>query len=160
VAILLRPTKSLGLFLQQVGRSLRPSPGKDHAIILDHANNCREHGLPDDERMWSLQGREKKDRKAPSSVRICPKCFAASRRGSSSCSQCQHIFAVESREVEQRDGDLSEVNVEAYRATQKHEQGSARTLESLIALGKKRGYKNPFWWAQNVIKHRTEKMVR
>lgn len=160
VAILLRPTKSLGLYLQQVGRSLRPSPGKDHAIILDHANNCREHGLPDDDRMWTLQGRDKKERKAPSGVRICPKCFGASRRGPTKCALCGHIFAVESREVEQRDGELSEVDTAAVRWKQHIEQGQTRTLEGLIALGKKRGYKNPYWWAQNVIKHRAEKMVR
>ena len=38
--ILLRPTKSLSLYMQQVGRALRTSPGKKEAIILDHAGNC------------------------------------------------------------------------------------------------------------------------
>jgi superfamily II DNA or RNA helicase len=37
--ILARPTKSLGLWLQMVGRTLRPSPGKDHAIIIDLGGN-------------------------------------------------------------------------------------------------------------------------
>lgn len=54
-AILLRPTKSLGLYLQQIGRALRPYPGKENAIILDHSGNCLRHGLPDEEREWSLR---------------------------------------------------------------------------------------------------------
>ncbi|MFN4244505.1 MAG: DEAD/DEAH box helicase, partial [Tepidisphaerales bacterium] len=56
-AILLRPTQSLGLYLQQVGRALRTAPGKEAAIILDHVGNSQRHGLPDDPREWSLLGR-------------------------------------------------------------------------------------------------------
>ena len=56
-AILLRPTWSLALYLQQVGRALRTAPGKDRAIILDHVGNHLRHGLPDDPRDWSLLGR-------------------------------------------------------------------------------------------------------
>jgi DNA repair protein RadD len=37
-AILLRPTKSLSLYLQQVGRALRLFDGKSEAVILDHAS--------------------------------------------------------------------------------------------------------------------------
>jgi superfamily II DNA or RNA helicase len=58
-AILLRPTKSLALHLQQIGRALRPAPGKTRAIILDHAGNTLKHGLPDLEHPWSLDGRPK-----------------------------------------------------------------------------------------------------
>ena len=38
--LLLRPTKSLGLYLQMCGRALRVAPGKERAVILDHAGNC------------------------------------------------------------------------------------------------------------------------
>ena len=54
--IMLRPTQSLSMYLQQVGRALRTSPGKDDALILDHAGNALRHGLPDDDREWSLAG--------------------------------------------------------------------------------------------------------
>ena len=76
-AILLRPTKSLSLHLQQVGRALRPCEGKSEAIILDHAGNSLTHGLPDDEREWSLDDREKRSRAAPTEVpvRQCSECF-------------------------------------------------------------------------------------
>jgi superfamily II DNA or RNA helicase len=59
-AILLRPTKSLALYLQQVGRTLRPSPNKERALILDHAGNVFRHGLPDHARDWSLADRHAK----------------------------------------------------------------------------------------------------
>ena len=56
--ILARPTASLSRFLQMVGRSLRPSPDKPHASIIDLAGNWTRHGLPDDDRVWSLDGVE------------------------------------------------------------------------------------------------------
>ena len=57
--ILLRPTKSLVLHLQQVGRGMRPAPEKDALIVLDHVANTIEHGLPDMPRRWTLAGVEK-----------------------------------------------------------------------------------------------------
>jgi superfamily II DNA or RNA helicase len=56
--ILLRPTKSLTLYLQQVGRGMRPAAGKDALVVLDHAGNVITHGLPDRDRAWSLSGVE------------------------------------------------------------------------------------------------------
>lgn len=49
-----RPTQSLALHLQMLGRALRPTDGKSHAIILDHTGNWWTHGLPDEDREWSL----------------------------------------------------------------------------------------------------------
>ena len=46
--ILARPTKSMGLFRQMVGRVLRPAPGKIDAIVLDHSGAVFRHGLPED----------------------------------------------------------------------------------------------------------------
>ncbi|WP_019498372.1 DEAD/DEAH box helicase [Pseudanabaena sp. PCC 6802] len=51
-----RPTKSLALWLQMVGRVLRPSHDKEYATILDHTNNWGIHGLPDANRTWTLEG--------------------------------------------------------------------------------------------------------
>jgi superfamily II DNA or RNA helicase len=78
-AILLRPTASLGLYLQQVGRVLRPAPGKETAIILDHVGNVIEHGFPDDIRQWSLKHGARPATGEPQApaVRTCPQCFAA-----------------------------------------------------------------------------------
>jgi superfamily II DNA or RNA helicase len=60
--ILARPTASLGRYLQMVGRALRPAPNKEHARIIDLAGNWSRHGLPCDEREWSLDGVKTKPR--------------------------------------------------------------------------------------------------
>lgn len=76
-AILLRRTKSLGLFLQQVGRPLRPYPGKPEAIILDHCGCYYEHGHVLALRDWSLMAKKRNKRdggvKLPE-VTACPGC--------------------------------------------------------------------------------------
>lgn len=89
-AILLRPTKSLGLFLQQVGRALRPKEGGGHAVILDHAGNIERHGMPCQPRDWSLSGRKKSKRAAP--VKTCPECYAIMASSVRQCEQCGHEF--------------------------------------------------------------------
>jgi DNA repair protein RadD len=75
-AILLRPTQSLALCRQQVGRTSRPSPGKKRAIILDHAGNCFRHGLPDTPRTWTL-GATKSKTKERHDLRRCEACGVA-----------------------------------------------------------------------------------
>lgn len=53
--IMARPTASLTLYLQSVGRGMRTSPGKESLLILDHAGNIERHGEPDEKRAWSLE---------------------------------------------------------------------------------------------------------
>lgn len=69
-----RPTKSLPLWLQMVGRALRPAPGKEYAIIIDHTQNWFYHGLPDEEREWSLEPVSLESLKW---ALQCPECFHA-----------------------------------------------------------------------------------
>jgi DNA repair protein RadD len=83
--LLLRPTKSLALHLQQIGRALRPLRGK-RAVILDHAGNVFRHGMPDFEHAWSLAGRPKKKGKAL--VRRCPECGALIAITAKWCPEC------------------------------------------------------------------------
>jgi DNA repair protein RadD len=141
---LLRPTASLGLYLQQVGRALRPAPGKT-ALIVDHVGNYTRHGLPDDPRVWSLDGAAK----APAQtikVKTCPRCYAVERVWASRCSQCGAplVALAQPREVEQVEGELAEVDINALRKARGREEGQCRTLEELQALGRARGYK-PGW---------------
>ncbi|OGT55501.1 MAG: hypothetical protein A3E01_09340 [Gammaproteobacteria bacterium RIFCSPHIGHO2_12_FULL_63_22] len=149
-AILLRPTKSLSLHLQQVGRALRPAPGKDAAIILDHAGNSLIHGLPDDEREWSLDDREKRKagERGEVTIKSCPECFAV-HRPSPSCPHCGYVYVAASREVEVVDGTLEEVDPAVLRAARKQEERAAQTIDDLIRIGQERGYKNPAGWARN-----------
>lgn len=160
VAILLRPTKSLALYLQQVGRALRPSPGKTHAIILDHAGNCAQHGLPDEDREWSLEGRKKGNKAAPSSIKICPSCYAAVSAHKPRCTECGFTFGGIVREVVHKKGELEEVNKEAMRRMRMREQAKCQTLDELIAEGKKRGYQRPHGWAQMVWNARKVKQLQ
>lgn len=160
-AILLRPTQSLGLYLQQVGRSLRPAPGKTAALILDHVGNYERFGLPDDDRAWSLDGRSARDNKkeAGVSIKVCPKCFAAQIVGRPSCKFCGFVFAVQPREVEEKEGELSEVNIALLRQKRAREQGTAESLEELTAIGVHRGYRFPRRWAHHVFQARQAKKL-
>jgi DNA repair protein RadD len=96
--ILLRPTQSLALFRQQVGRCLRPKPGGAEAVVLDHVGNVLSHGLPTAPHMWSLDSARRTEadrRKAASKVRRCKACgtvYAAGLRGAD-CGTDGCIFA-------------------------------------------------------------------
>lgn len=145
-AILLRPTQSEALYLQQVGRVLRPAPGKAHAVILDHVGNVHRHGWPDDPREHSLEDRPRRaragDGQPAPSVRTCPSCFAAFRP-QLLCPVCGTYCAPPPREVRQVAGELQELTPE-QRQTRRRQVGRARTLQELLAVAKERGY-SPGW---------------
>jgi superfamily II DNA or RNA helicase len=154
VAILLRPTKSLGLFLQQCGRAIRPHPDKERTIILDHAGNTARHGFIDDERDWSLDdgfvaNRGKNGEKVVS-VRTCTACFAV-HKPTPTCPMCGHVYPVMARAVKHVDGELV--------ITSRDDDPDISTQEGLLqkqhrvltSVARKRGYKNPTQWAFNVI---------
>jgi DNA repair protein RadD len=110
-AVLARPTLSLALHIQQAGRILRPHGGED-AVILDHAGNCAKHGLPQEDREYSLEPRRKRtDVKAPS-TKTCP-CFAVLPTSTKTCPRCGHSFEGDAsqrgREIREVDGELVEV---------------------------------------------------
>jgi superfamily II DNA or RNA helicase len=163
VGISLRPTASVGLWLQQVGRCIRTAVGKENAVILDHAGNTHRHGLPTDAREWSLTGAgEKKKRSAQeavASVRTCKSCFACSPVTSPVCRECGEAFPVKARKLEKREGDLEEIKGQ-IRQKAAEERRRASSLDGLIALGKMRGYKNPRAWAEHVMRGRQHKRMR
>jgi DNA repair protein RadD len=151
-AILLRPTQSLGLCLQQVGRVLRPAEGKTAALILDHVGNVHRHGFPDDHREWSLDNSRRRTGKggppAPA-VRTCPQCFAAFKPAPV-CPCCGAECAPEPRRaLKEVAGDLQELKREGIRQ-RTAERKKARTLTDLIQVGIARGMKNPAGWARHV----------
>lgn len=154
--ILLRPTKSLSLYLQQVGRALRPFEGKTEAIILDHAGNSLTHGLPDDLREWTLDDREKRKRADPTEVpvRQCSECFFV-YRPAPKCPQCGFAPEVKVREIEQVEGTLEEVKRVEQRA-RRLEERDCKTLADWQALAAQRGYK-PGWamirWQKRQQRH-------
>lgn len=159
-AILLRPTQSTGLYIQQVGRALRPAPGKDRAIILDHVGNVLRHGMPDEDRDWSLDGIERRNKSANDNdmpVKQCSKCYAVFTPAPA-CPQCGHVEEVKARKIEVSDGVLTEITAEqaeAMRIERKREIGQARTMEALEEVAKRRGYKPG--WARFIMKSRQSK---
>jgi DNA repair protein RadD len=152
-AILLRPTKSLGLHLQQIGRVLRPAEGKTHATILDHVGNLSRHGFAEDVRDWSLDGRRKRKGKgnaeAEVQMRQCLECYCC-HAPAPVCPSCGYEYPRKEREIEQVDGELVELDPKEIARQRKREQGSAQTLEDLIALGRSRGYNRPELWARHI----------
>ena len=89
--VLTRPTMSLGLYLQMVGRGLRPKSDGGDCLILDLAGNAEIHGLPDENRQWSLYPRgNETDGDAP--VVRCEKCDGVSPAASHFCNYCQAPF--------------------------------------------------------------------
>jgi superfamily II DNA or RNA helicase len=153
--IWLRPTQSLTAWLQGNGRGLRIARGKRDLLVLDHVGNCQRLGHPLEVHQWSLEGRVKRSREAALSVKVCPQCFAAMPSARQTCPDCGHEFKPERRELQHVDGEL--VEVQQQRREAKREQGRAQTVEDLIALGKRRGMKNPRAWARHVIAARQSK---
>ena len=154
--ILLAPTKSLTKYLQSVGRGLRTHPGKDDLIVLDHVGNVTRHGLPTDDREWSLDASVTKRGAADRSevpVKTCQKCFATVASAATHC-RCGFEFPVVAREIETVEGELTEIDVEALRQARKKEQGRAQTEADLVAVGRARGMKRPELWARHVLRAR------
>jgi superfamily II DNA or RNA helicase len=106
-AILARPTKSTGLYLQQAGRILRPWQGQ-RAIILDHAGCARDHGLPQFDREFSLEPKPKRRRGEAIEVpiRICDGCQAVLPARVRVCPECGFFFTQPRPVPTEADGEL------------------------------------------------------
>lgn len=159
-AVLLRPTQSTGLYLQQVGRSLRPYPGKDATIILDHAGNYMRHGLPDQDRLWTLEGaRRGRGKSDAPAIRTCPECFAA-HAPAPVCPRCGHVYAVQSRVPDQVEGVLERVNGAGVQLEMpiSLQIKRATSREALERLALERGYRPG--WVEHVLRSREAKRVR
>ena len=90
------------------------------------------------------------------SIRQCPKCFYV-HVPSPRCPLCGHLYEIKERVPEQVEGELQEVNKELLKKQRRREQGTAQSLEDLIAVGKSRGYKNAFGWANYIYNARQTK---
>lgn len=165
--ISLRPTQSTGLHLQQIGRCLRPSPGKSKAIWLDHVGNCAQiingemtvvHGFPDDDREWSLEGlvKAKRETEKVERITLCQSCYLAFKPTLSECPHCGAPRKIKPRpEIKVSAGELVKLDKTTKLAAQKKrnaETGKARTLEELEALAEARGYKKG--WAKHIFESR------
>lgn len=157
--ILLRPTKSVSLYIQQSMRCLRPADGK-RAVIYDLVGNCFRHGLPTEPRVWSLDGKTPcRNESAEPDVlcRQCKTCLKVYSGVSRICPYCGAEQPKTRREIEQDEKAELERIEKIERIEKRREQGRANTLEQLVQLGRARGYKNPLFWARCVLNNRNKK---
>lgn len=137
--VVCRPTQSMALHRQMIGRGLRVHPGKTDLLLLDHAGNTGRHGYPDEPVEWSLAGQVRRPSKAQP-VRTCPKCFCC-HAPAPTCPECGHVYEVVKREIVERPGEL----VEAQRSEWASKQTPAARVEWLrrqARLAKWKGYKS------------------
>ena len=90
--VITRPTKSLTLYLQMVGRGLRPKEDSGNCLILDLAANSEIHGLPADDREWSLVPREVQEGEGEAVTIWCDRCKTVSPAASHNCQNCGAPF--------------------------------------------------------------------
>ena len=165
--IMARPTASLALYLQFSMRCLNPRPGKT-AIIIDHANNFKQFGYPDDDRDWKQaikSGKQKSKTllKDPGlSIVTCDYCFAvvkASEVKDGKCPICGKPIKVhEAKPIS--DVDLVEatkarkqlvkkiLHDTVYQNVINKKVGELRTMAELQAYAKIHGYKPGWAWYQ------------
>ena len=163
VALLLRPTCSLPLFIQQSCRVLTPVEGKK-AVIIDYVNNVQRHGMPTETHNWSLSHSLPKRKEFLSdgslSIRQCENCFRCFKTAPV-CPFCGKEYKVKGRELKSiRDVELKRIEAvrreeeEQQRKEARREQGRCKSYQELLELAKKRGYKNPSGWAYFIMKGR------
>jgi superfamily II DNA or RNA helicase len=165
-AILLRPTKSTGLYIQQCGRALRVFPGKKNTYILDHVGNAHRFGLIDDPRTWTLDADpRRKNNQGEIAVRLrsCPKCYTVFSIYKMVCPQCGTATIKQERQIDEVEGTLEQIDRENFqkemaRRDAMKERASANTYEALERLARQRGYKPG--WAQHVWNARLESQRR
>lgn len=151
-AILLRPTQSLTLYIQQAMRCMRYRPDK-RAVIIDHVGNYARHGLPDDDREWTLDKKPKrkkgeKSQPVENAVTQCPECFLTfhtrdeSGEVVKSCPYCGAELPVKERkEIKQEEAVLEKI--EGFRIDYS-DPDSCKSYKELLLYARKHGYK-PGW---------------
>ncbi len=90
--VITRPTKSLTLYLQMVGRGLRPKESNGNCLILDLAANAEFLGLPEDDREWSLEPRAVQEDIGDAVTVWCDRCKSVSPAASHACLNCGAPF--------------------------------------------------------------------
>ena len=161
--MLLRPTESVALGVQQMMRCMRYLPGKT-AKIIDFVGNYTRIGLPDDDRKWSLgepmKRKQRLDENGDFYIRTCPECYMTFKTAPV-CPFCGHTYPLHPREIQEKTHiklqritaeEMARVEQEKKRA--RAEQGRAESFEDLVKIAKQRGYKNPAFWAAQVMRGR------
>ena len=148
--ILARPTKSLIRYLQMAGRVLRPYPGKDKAIILDHSGVVRRLGFPWDYFGQSLDdGKPKKSGSEPKEKteplpKVCPHCNYMKPPRTPICPSCG-FEATRPCDIEVAEGNLVPLTKASKGIKGLEEVGRTQVYHQLLWIARERGYKEA--WA-------------
>ena len=165
VALLLRPTMSLPLFIQQACRVLTPVEGKK-SVIIDFVNNVQKHGMPTETHNWSLsqtvEKRKEFNEDGTLSIRQCENCFKCFKTAPK-CPFCGYEYTVKGRELKAvKDVELKKIEViqkeeqEQKKKAARMEVGQCRTIAELQKIAKERGYAPGWVWQMARIKHITK----
>lgn len=156
--LLLRPTQSETLYIQQACRCLTPRDGK-RAVIIDFVGNCYTHGMPTEKRVYTLQPSKIRNpsREPEVLMRECKKCFRVYAGTDPVCPYCGFDNGKTRRQIEQDEKAELERVTEINRKRARMEVGMAHTLEELVDIGRKRGYRNPTYWAKAIMMARKNK---
>ena len=151
-AILARPTLSLSMHIQQIGRVLRPYPGKESALILDHAGNALRHGIVETFSPPELSKITKhSDRKTKSTIAEtfpCSECRALMSPGQRVCGECGHEIARQNT-VDFIDGQLVEGDAPAVGMS---DDRALQLYQELRGYGQSQGYKDG-WAYMQLLNH-------
>lgn len=145
--IWLRRTMSITIYLQFIGRVLRPLPGKKYGVILDPVGNLFIHGFPEAERHWTLEGETPLvvDSECPT-MKICPRCGVANAVDNLTCHMCGLDFSSdEAKGFRERhlptviDGDLVAVTSDgmARRVSEMIDAARSESDDALSGVDKK-----------------------
>lgn len=147
--IMLRPTQSLSLFIQQSMRGMRFKEGKTSTII-DHVGNVHIHGLPDTKRNWTLKGKQKAEIK----IKECEICYAVYLSDEKKCPVCGHEYIYEYEEIGSKGEKEYDPNVELQEITKDDfkfvvkDPEDCESMQELYDLAKQRGYKRGWAYHQ------------
>ena len=151
--IMLRPTQSLTLFIQQAMRCMRYRKGK-RAVILDHVGNYARHGMPDDDREWTLAGKPKRKGMKQEPVEdedkfyTCKECFAVFplvKNGEpvDCCPQCGAEVERKARKEIEQDIKTELTKITGFTVNTKT-PAECRSYQELLEYARMMGYK-PGW---------------
>jgi DNA repair protein RadD len=154
--VLARPTKSFGLYRQIVGRGLRPAPGKDHLLVLDHAGATHMHGPVETDVIWTLpEGERARPVLAGSGggasrlLMDCPECSAVFWQAQA-CPNCGWRRRIKPDALEVKDGDLVPIEDGRVQKLTYSDEDKRDFHRQLLSIRDQRGYRSG--WAACTFK--------
>lgn len=146
--IMLRPTQSLSLYIQQSMRGMRYRPNKT-SIIIDHVGNVNRFGLPDMERTWSLEPKKGSNQtKAEAPVKICKECFMTVLQTDNKCPHCGAVFKVEAKAIEvDESAELKEIDEQTFKLDFRTPE-DCKSMKELYDYAKTHNYKRGWAYHQ------------